>query len=95
MTDKKCYVAQTDVVDCDIGGDRALLHLDTNTYFTMNGTASALWLTLTEPRTLDDLVHVVMEKFDVSDDQCRPDIQVLLTQMVEAKVIDVVPAEVA
>ena len=36
------YVASKDVVDCDIGGERALMHLGTNTYFTMNGTGSVL-----------------------------------------------------
>lgn len=92
MTSDTSYVAQADVVDCDIGGDRALLHLQTNTYFTMNGTASALWLALSEPKTLDQLVHIVTEKFDVAAEVCRGDIEVLVGQMIDAKVIDTVPA---
>lgn len=93
MTSDTSYVAQADVVDCDIGGDRALLHLQTNTYFTMNGTASALWLALSEPQTLEQLVHVVTDKFDVAADVCRGDIETLVGQMVDAQVIDVVPAK--
>lgn len=92
MASDTCYIAQSDVVDCDIGGDRALLHLGTNTYFTMNGTASALWLALSEPKTLDQLVLVVTEKFDVAADACRSDIEILVAQMMDAKVIDVVSA---
>lgn len=95
MSSDSCYVAQTDVVDCDIGGDRALLHLQTNTYFTMNATASALWLALSDPKSTDDLVDVVTEKFDVSAEQCRPDINTMIQQMIEANVVRVVPAEVA
>ncbi|WP_299966739.1 PqqD family protein [uncultured Roseobacter sp.] len=95
MSFERSYVAQPDVVDCDIGGDRALLHLQTNTYFTMNATASALWLALAEPKTVDDLVGVVVETFDVTAEQCRPDIEALLGQMIEANVVDVASAEVA
>ncbi|WP_187428528.1 hypothetical protein ROLI_044560 [Roseobacter fucihabitans] len=92
MSSDPRYIAQADVVDCDIGGDRALMHLQTNTYFTMNATASTLWLSLSEPRTLHDLVTVVTKKFAVSESQCRPDIEGLLAQMLEAQVIDIAPA---
>lgn len=95
MSSEKLYRAEPDVVDCDIGGDRALLHLQTNTYFTMNATASALWLALAEPKNIDELINVVTEKFEVSADQCRGDIEVLLSQMMEANVIGVVPAPVS
>lgn len=95
MSSEKLYSAEPDVVDCDIGGDRALLHLQTNTYFTMNATASALWLALAEPKNIDELINVVTEKFEVSADQCRGDIEVLLSQMIEANVIGVVPAPVS
>lgn len=87
MSSDVSYIAQPDVVDCDIGGDRALLHLQTNTYFTMNGTASALWLALSDPKTVSDLVNVVTEQFDVSADQCRGDVEALVTQMIDANVI--------
>lgn len=94
VADRK-FIARPDVVDCDIGGDRALLHLETNTYFTMNATASALWLSLSEPKTLGELVGVVTERFEVTEAQCRGDIETLLEQMAEAQVIDVLPAEAA
>ena len=87
MSSGELYVAQSDVVDCDIGGDRALLHLDTNIYFTMNATASLLWLALSEPRSLDDLVKVVTDSFDVTAEQCRADVEALVQQMRDAQVI--------
>jgi len=93
-TDKK-FIARADVVDCDIGGDRALLHLETNTYFTMNATASVLWLALAEPKSTAELVEVVTTQFDVTAAQCQGDIETLLSQMVEANVIEPVSAEAA
>ena len=81
------FVMQDGVVDCDIGGDRALLHTETNTYFTLNAPAAEMWLALSKPCTLDNLVGVVMEKFDVAEDRCRADAEMLLRQMVEAKIV--------
>lgn len=95
MTADTHFVANKDVVDCDIGGERALMHLETNTYFTMNETASVLWLSLSQPRSLDGLVSIVTERFDVLAERCRPDVRTLLDEMVEARIIDAVPAEAA
>lgn len=94
MLSDKTYIARSDVVDCDIGGDRALLHLETNTYFTLNATAASLWLAMSEPKALDDLVTVVTKNFDVPEQQCRADIEILLGQMIEADVITTVSSEV-
>lgn len=85
------FKAKPEVVDSDIGGDRALLHMEKNTYFTLNPTAAELWAALSEPRTLDEMVAVITEKFDVTDEVCRPDLAQILDQMVEADVVEKVP----
>lgn len=92
MTSDILFSAAPEVVDCDIGGDRALLHVEHNTYFTVNPTAATLWMALSEPRSLDDLVGVITEAFEVSDAQCRPDIAALLEQMAEADIVKKIPA---
>ena len=86
------YKAKPEVVDTDIGGDRALLHLENNTYFTLNPTAAEIWAALAEPQTLDALVDVVTDKFEVTDEICRPDVEALVRAMVEADVATEVSA---
>ncbi len=81
------FVAKPEVIDCDIGGDRALLHVETNTYFTVNVTASEIWMALSEPKSTDQLVAVVVEKFEVTEEQCRADVEALLAAMSEAGII--------
>lgn len=94
MTQKASFfVAKQDVMDCDIGGDRALLDLQTNTYFTLNPTASEVWMALSERKSLDQLVDVVTEAFDVSAVQCRADIEALLSAMHEANIIETATGE--
>lgn len=86
-----CFKARPEVVDSDIGGDRALLHMEKNTYFTLNPTAAELWTALSEPQTLDNIVAMITEKFDVTAEVCRPDLAQILDQMVEAGVVEKVP----
>jgi frataxin-like iron-binding protein CyaY len=87
MTSETYLVAKPEVIDCDIGGDRALLHIGTNTYFTVNETASEIWIALAEPRTVDQLVDVVTEKFDVAAAECRADVEALVAAMRDADII--------
>ncbi len=87
MTNDTLYVARSEVIDCDIGGDRALLNMQDNTYFTLNATASEIWVALAQPRSIDDLVEVVTERFDVSADRCRPDVEHLLEEMLAAGIV--------
>ena len=93
MTLEARYVARSDVVDCDIGGDRALLHLETNSYFTLNVTGAAVWLALAEPCSIAEIVAIVTDRFDVTAEDCRPDVEALINQMVEAQILRAVPAE--
>jgi len=93
MTAQTRYVAQPDVIDCDIGGERALLHLKTNTYFTLNATGSEIWPAFTAPCSVDEIVTLVTERFDVTPEVCRPDIEALIEQMVAAQILRVQPAD--
>jgi hypothetical protein len=82
------FVARPDVVDCDIGGDRALLNMQSNTYFTVNPTAAEIWLALKAPKSVDDLVGVVTDAFDVTEDRCRPDVETVLADMLAAGIVE-------
>ncbi|MCU0907231.1 MAG: PqqD family protein [Rhodobacteraceae bacterium] len=82
----------SDVFDCDIGGERALLNLESNNYFTLNAVGASVWPALANPVTLDALVTLVTDNFDVTAEVCRPDIEALLDQMLAAGLIRAIPA---
>lgn len=95
MKNSDVYVANQNIVDADIGGERALLHLDSNTYFTLNPTASEVWMALSEKQSVDTLVNVLTEKFEVSAEQCKPDVELMLSEMVAANIVEKIQAEKA
>lgn len=80
------YVAKEDVVDCDIGGERALLNLDSNKYFTLNQTASEVWVALSERCSVDQIVKNITDKYDVAEKTCRSDVESILASMISANI---------
>ncbi|WP_282092604.1 PqqD family protein [Epibacterium ulvae] len=82
------FQIKPNVVDTDIGGDRALLDLDQNTYFTLNPTAATIWAALETPQSVNGLIEAVIEKFDINPEQCRPDIEHMLQDMLDAHIVE-------
>gem|GEM_PF-845354 len=77
------------VVACDLDGGKALLDLQESQYYKLNPTAALVWDKLSEPTTLDDLVKMITDRFDVEADQCRGDIQNIITRFHDANMIEV------
>lgn len=81
------FAAHPDVIDCDLAEERALLHMQTNTYFTLNPVAADLWAALDQPRSFDELVGCIVEQYEVAEDRCREDVGALLDEMVKLRVV--------
>lgn len=82
------YAVREEVVDCDLGGERALLDMKSGEYFTLNRTGAAIWAALQTPQSLDELVALVSDRFDVSTELCRRDVESLLRSLDEAGLLD-------
>lgn len=44
---------------------------ESGSYFGLNKTAAEIWNILDRPITIDEIVESLLQKFDVSTDQCR------------------------
>lgn len=87
------YVARQDVVASDIGGDWALLDMESSLYYTLNETGATVWNAMQAPTSLDKLVSVVTEHFSVSEEVCRPDVEALLEHLVQSGLANIAGAK--
>ena len=60
--------------------------------FGFNRVASDVWRLLEEPLSADQLNSALREKYDVPPDQCRAEIDALLEELVEMKLVTRIPA---
>ncbi len=70
-------------------GDRVVA-VDTNNgdYYTFNEVASTIWVSLDENKTIDDIVSLILEEYDITDpDAVRRDIETQIADWKEMKLI--------
>lgn len=80
------------VVSTELGEGLALLDLRSNVYFSLSEVGTVIWQAIQEPATRDDLVTRVTELYDVAPEECAPDIDALLGELLDANLIDLRPA---
>lgn len=69
-------------------GTGVLLNIDTLFYYSLNRTGSALWQRIEDGVvTLDELLHIAGERFDVSEDAARSSVINFIEQLEVFKMI--------
>lgn len=76
MTDR--YKRHPDLRLADVEGDGVVLHLGTRRYFSVSESGLALLQALETPRTIPDLVEVLLERYEVTPEQAEASVRQFL-----------------
>jgi len=71
-------------------GRGVLLNLETLFYYSLNRSGAALWQAIENSQTLDDLVSVTCERFDVDQDTARREIGDFVERLQQFKMVRVI-----
>lgn len=88
MKHPSTFTARPSIVSCELDGGTVLLDLDTSRYFGLNAVGLVVWEALAQPSTADELCRKVCERFDVSPQQCAQDVDRLLFDFMERRLIE-------
>ncbi len=72
------YLRHPDLRLADVEGDGVVLHLGTRRYFSVSESGLALLQALEAPRTLPELVAVLLERYEVTPEQAEASVQQFL-----------------
>lgn len=64
-----------------------LLSMEAGLYFSLNKTAVAVWTALERDQSPGELAGLLTRKFKVTPEQASADLQALLAQMIEKKLV--------
>jgi len=64
-----------------------LLSMEAGLYFSLNKTAVVVWNALEKAKSLDELADLLAARFKVERTQAQADLETLLAQMVEKKLV--------
>jgi hypothetical protein len=59
----------------------AILHLESKTYYTIDGSASVIWEQLQTPTLVADLEKFLLERFKVDRERCTRELHAFLTEL--------------
>ena len=72
------YVRHPDLRLADVEGDGVVLHLGTRRYFSVSESGLILLQALEAPRSVDELVGVLVEQYEVTPEQAEASVRVFL-----------------
>jgi hypothetical protein len=79
-----------DQVSTDVGGDSVILHVGEGHYYGLNEVASRAWQLMSErDRTIGELVRLLTEEYDVSEERCERDIIDMIRTLLDRNLVEV------
>jgi Coenzyme PQQ synthesis protein D (PqqD) len=84
------YKLSNDQISTTMGGESVILNHKKGEYYTLNEVGSNIWDSLkTGPKSIEELVAAVLEEYEISPEECRKDIQSIINELLEEKLIEV------
>jgi Coenzyme PQQ synthesis protein D (PqqD) len=70
------------------GEEVVVLDLEGSVYLRLNGSGRTLWELLTEPRTEDDLVDALVERYGIDRERAAGDVSGFITELRERELVE-------
>lgn len=77
------------VVFRDLKGEAVLLNLETGVYFGLDSVGSRIWNLIQEHESLEKVLGILLEEYEVEKARCQKDLLEILAQMNEKGIIEI------
>jgi len=71
----------------NLGEETVMMNLDNGDYLGLNNVASDIWNALEEPVSVEDLYNQIINMYDVTDEQCKEEVDSFLQQLSDHKLL--------
>jgi hypothetical protein len=75
----------------DVGGEVVLLDTERETFFSLNEISSHVWKYLSEGRTLNDVLTILEQEYDVDPMRLRSDVMLFVDSLAQNGLVGGVP----
>lgn len=87
LTKETIIQRNNDILASDIDGEKVMMSIQQGEYYGLGKTGSFIWDHIEQPISIQELVDLITEKYDVNKDQCFQDILPFLNDLAEKKLI--------
>jgi len=80
--EQKQLIGQVDGhIVSDMNGEKVMLSVENGKYYNLGRTGGDIWELINSPKTLEDLVLCLTDKYDVSFDECEIQVEQFLEML--------------
>lgn len=80
----------SNIVSKTVDEDIVVLNLDDGTYFKLNETGAVIWDYLSKGKTIEDIIQVILKKFESSYEVVKEDVISLISSLRDENLIQIV-----
>lgn len=89
------YKASTNYLYSEIDSEAVILDINSGTYYGLNEVSNRIWQWLQSPTSQSKLLKLLLDEYEVTEEDASQDLQNLLQDMLNNGLIEVVNEEVA
>jgi hypothetical protein len=77
----------SDIICSKVHNKMVMMNIEENTYFGLDMTGAIIWEMLKTPASIAQLIDELVNKFEISKNQCEQDCMEFLLHMIEQKTL--------
>ena len=78
-----------DQVSADVSDEVVILALNAGEYYSLAAVGARIWEVIHEPRTVQEIVGVLLMEYDIDPERCARDLVALVQQLADAGLVEV------
>ena len=81
------YKRTSSFVGARIDDEFVLMSVESGKYFGFGSVGASIWEALNDPISIDSLVNLICDNYEVSEHDCRPDVNAFIEDLVAHKLV--------
>ena len=87
ITLQTVLVASPDLMASEVDGELVMMHVEKGSYYGLDPVAARIWQALQEPKSVDEVCALMMQRYDVDEATCRSEVTAFATQLLDEGLI--------
>jgi len=76
-------------ISSNLAGEEVIMQLESGIYYGLDSVGASVWALVQQPRTVAAICEAICAEFDVEPERCLADVRQLLTELIDAQLVEV------